>query len=356
VQETSGYRKLSGYENEAGGYEHPSYAGQPYIAGTHYHIVQPRGTIDTTFNTLGRSGRIVLWVTFGLFYCFAGFFFWRAFKCHKCACHPKISERYHAFLSQPLFLSGVICLIAALSYLSMAAEVGFYTRCCDGRQFFFARYIDWVLTTPLLLHTIVYFAGACDDTFIYLFFMDILMIVSGLIGSLVCDDWKWFFFGFAILTFIPILHYICHLKSCEVNSRFDYALFFWNYGNMCNLTAFIWFLYPVVFVLAEIRHTLSVNGETFFYAILDFFSKIVLSLLVANCRCIYTLDHFDERELFNALEGAGMSIRGKPRYGNEYEESKKHSKYGESPKHSKYGESPKSIGYGDSPRSSHRSY
>ena len=47
---------------------------------------------------------------------------------------------------------------------------GSYTRCSDGRTFFYARYIDWVITTPIMLHGLCEFAGAADDVFIYLFF------------------------------------------------------------------------------------------------------------------------------------------------------------------------------------------
>merc|ERR1712100_50682 len=82
-----------------------------------------------------------------------------------------------AFLSGPAMVEGFVCLIASLAYLTMATGHGYYTR-CDGRQFYFARYIDWVLTTPLMLHSLVHFAGASDDTFIYMFFMDVLMIVA----------------------------------------------------------------------------------------------------------------------------------------------------------------------------------
>merc|ERR1712010_350437 len=136
--------------------------------------------------------------------------------------------RLRAFLSGPAMVEGFVCLIASLAYLTMATGHGYYTR-CDGRQFYFARYIDWVLTTPLMLHSLVHFAGA----------------------SVVDGGFKWFFFAFAILTFLPVIHYICWLRSKVVDARFDYSLFFWNYSTMANLTAFAWFAYPIVWVLCE---------------------------------------------------------------------------------------------------------
>ena len=56
----------------------------------------------------------------------------------------------------------------------MAANSGYCTRCSDGRQFY-ARYIDWVLATPIMLHDPYRFSNAADDTFMYIF-VDALMI------------------------------------------------------------------------------------------------------------------------------------------------------------------------------------
>merc|ERR1711918_61376 len=111
-----------------------------------------------------------------------------------------------------------------------------------------------------MIHSLTEFAGAADDTFIYLFFMDILMIISGLIASVVETSFKWFFFAFAILTFIPVIYYICWLRSKVVNLNFDYSLFFWNYATMANLTAFAWFCYPIVWIIAEGAGTISADG------------------------------------------------------------------------------------------------
>merc|ERR1712216_678485 len=144
-----------------------------------------------------------------------------------------------------------------------------------------------VLTTPLMLHSLVHFAGGSDDTFIYMFFMDILMIVAGLVASVVEDGFKWFFFAFAILTFIPVIYYICWLRSKVVNVNFDYSLFFWNYATMANLTAFAWFCYPIVWIIAEGTGTISADGEAIVYAVLDIISKALLGMFMLSARSIY---------------------------------------------------------------------
>ena len=83
-----------------------------------------------------------------------------------------------------------ICLIASLAYLAMATGNGIYVRTFDNREFFYARYIDWFFTTPLQLTDLLGFAGAGPNTTNFLLGVDILMIVSGLIGAFFSGDGK----------------------------------------------------------------------------------------------------------------------------------------------------------------------
>merc|ERR1719231_818066 len=76
-----------------------------------------------------------------------------------------------------------ITAIASLAYLTMATGHGAYIRPFDGREFFYARYIDWAFTTPLQLLDICGFAGASNDQTIWLLGVDFLMIIAGLIGA-----------------------------------------------------------------------------------------------------------------------------------------------------------------------------
>ena len=60
-----------------------------------------------------------------------------------------------------------------------------------NRSIFYARYIDWVITTPLLLMDLLLTAGMPWPTIIYVIFWDEVMIVTGLIGALVSTRYKW---------------------------------------------------------------------------------------------------------------------------------------------------------------------
>ena len=170
-------------------------------------------------------------------------------------------------------------------------------------MFFFARYIDWIVTTPLMLHALCHFAHAPDEIWSFMVFSDIVMIVSGLIASTITGAEKWVFFAFSILAFIPILYYICHLRGQVVDNRtrnrntgmlihhdqpdaiyLPYIWFFGNYHFIADLTVVAWFLYPVIWILAEGTGHLSVTGEAIAYAVLDFVAKGVFGWFIVNSR------------------------------------------------------------------------
>ena len=64
-------------------------------------------------------------------------------------------------------------------------------------QVYWARYVDWTFTTPLLLTHLIIFAGLAWQQWVFILLCDVGMIVTGLFGNLVTDHsrWAWFVFG-----------------------------------------------------------------------------------------------------------------------------------------------------------------
>ena len=77
--------------------------------------------------------------------------------------------------------------IAAASYLSMFLGFGVTEVTLtngETRPIYWARYADWLLTTPLLLLDLNLLAGADRDTIQTLAVLDVFMIGTGLVGAL----------------------------------------------------------------------------------------------------------------------------------------------------------------------------
>lgn len=62
------------------------------------------------------------------------------------------------------------------------------------RQIYYARYIDWTLTTTLLLLSLLLLTGLPLSVIFITLFFNILMIVCGLLGALTRSRYKWGYF------------------------------------------------------------------------------------------------------------------------------------------------------------------
>ena len=188
---------------------------------------------------------------------------------------PEGKRKYH------IITFGVTA-IASLAYLTMATGYGVYYRGFDGREFFYARYVDWAFTTPLQLLDIIGFAGAPDDTAMWLLGMDFLMIVSGLIGAFIEGSEKWFFWFFGMCMFMPILHALfAGLKGSAANKSAACQKVF---GQISMLTAISWSAYPIVWALAEGSGSITPDEEAILYTILDIIAKSVFGFLIVSAR------------------------------------------------------------------------
>jgi len=319
----SGYRRLGGESDNTYGYEAPAQeaapAAQEYSAAPAAYSTEaeprceslsaPHGNyVDTRNNRVSRSGTIALWVGFVLLFLPAVYYINRYLfytyivdegKDHRIG--SKVGKAVLKFLAEPSLICGVVCFIASLAYLAMATHHGFYVRCCDGREFYYARYLDWIITTPLMLHALCYLGGFDDDMWHFLFFQDILMIAAGLIGSTVCTSDKWIFFAFSMLNFLPIIYYLCQRKNRAIdNNIYDAAgnkkvelkdgavlphiWFLVSFNNAMRLTVLAWCLYPVVWILAEGTGTISSNGEAIFYTVLDVIAKTGFGFIISTSK------------------------------------------------------------------------
>lgn len=59
------------------------------------------------------------------------------------------------------------------------------------RQIFYVRYIDWFITTPLLLADLLLTCGLPTPTILYVILANEVMVVTGLVGALVKSSYKW---------------------------------------------------------------------------------------------------------------------------------------------------------------------
>jgi len=115
------------------------------------------------------------------------------------------------------YITAGIVMVAAIAYFTMGSNLGFtpirveYSRnnpVVRGtyREIFYVRYIDWMITTPLLLLDLLLTAGMPWPSILWVILVDWVMIVTGLVGALVVSDYKWGFFAFGKSAHYNIQH------------------------------------------------------------------------------------------------------------------------------------------------------
>ena len=184
------------------------------------------------------------------------------------------------------YVSLILCGIASLSYLSMATHNGYVVR-PDGRVFFYARYIDWLLTTPLLLYDLAAVAGLERGKTFGVIGLDILMVIFGLIGALsLSPDWRWLFWAFGMLTFAPIVYVLWStFETQAVEGADDRARKL--YSKLLSLTVITWAAYPVVWAVGEGAGVIDQTSEVLMYMILDVIAKGVFAFLLLHHQRTY---------------------------------------------------------------------
>lgn len=230
------------------------------------------------------------------------------------------------------YITAGITAIACIAYFAMGSNLGQlpilvewarphsrWVRGAGTREVFYARYIDWAITTPLLLLELLITAGVPTPTILITLLADLLMIVCGLIGALTQTGYKWgfFTFGMAALLFIAYELLFDARRRANVLGG-DPKKTFWTCGVWLLM---LWFLYPIAWGLSEGGNVIHPDSEAIFYGILDVLSKIGFAGLLlwghrkttprSLGRNIREPDQVAEKQQHgNGIEGSHSNISG----------------------------------------------
>lgn len=175
-----------------------------------------------------------------------------------------------------------VTLTAMCSYFAMATGDGRFTL-ESGRDVFYARYIDWSITTPMLLLGLA--LSSLHTPFrrwailLGLMWTDVFMILTGVAASFspvgTSQKWIWFFISGGAQLFIYICIWTTLRKEAEKSGHEAAKVFKKN----ATFLSIIWFFYPVNFALgSEGLQTYGVETSVAIYAIMDVIAKVVYGI------------------------------------------------------------------------------
>jgi len=248
-----------------------------------------------TFERAEDAGKTTLWVVFVLMLLSTLVLSYLSWKT------PVQKRLFH-------IITTFITAFATLSYFAMATGSGVsYTHFVIRethkhvpttyehvfRQVYWARYVDWSITTPLLLLDLSFLAGISGANILVAIVADLVMILTGLFAALVeKNSVKWGWYAMACLAYLVILYILIipGRRSASTVSSSTYKLF----TAIGTFTIVLWTMYPIVWGVADGARLVSVDAEIMAYAVLDVLAKAVFGfwLLFAHGRKVENLGGF----------------------------------------------------------------
>ena len=193
---------------------------------------------------------------------------------------------FWAMSRRPAGVPGLEYMVALLipvwsgaAYVAMGA--GQATVEVAGRTVYFARYIDWAVTTPLLLLALsltAMYRGPKNKTLIAgLMATDFIMIVSGLVADLSEGPMRFVWFVFGCVNFLIILYLIWGPLFNIAKSRGPRHA--QGFRNLALFLSVLWVIYPTAWYIGPSGIGLvGSTTEWLLFTATPFFSKVVFSL------------------------------------------------------------------------------
>ncbi|WP_419181147.1 bacteriorhodopsin [Haloarcula litorea] len=164
----------------------------------------------------------------------------------------------------------VIPAFAGLSYVGMALGIGTIT--VEGTQFVGLRYLDWVVTTPLLVGYVGFVAGASRRAIAGVMIADALMIACGAGAVLTTGPSKWVLFGVSSVFHVSLFACLYYVFPRQVpDEPRQLGLF----SLLKNHIGLLWLAYPFVWLAgpAGLGYT-TIAGTDITFAFLDVMAKV----------------------------------------------------------------------------------
>lgn len=179
--------------------------------------------------------------------------------------------------------------IAAASYLSMFFGFGLTQVPLEsGRviDVYWARYADWLFTTPLLLLDIGLLAGASNRDIGALVGLDAFMIVTGLAATLMKTSVaRYAFWTISTIAMVLLLYFLFAVFTEAASDLDEDAK--GTFNVLRNLILVAWTLYPIVWLLGtEGAGVVSLYVETLMFMVLDVTAKVGFGFILLSSRSI----------------------------------------------------------------------
>ena len=174
----------------------------------------------------------------------------------------------------------VIPVWSGLAYTAMAMGQGIIE--VNGETVYLARYLDWLVSTPLIIFVLassgMFFRPLDNTTIFTLIALDVIMILSGLFADLSADGgtrWFWYIVGCVCLALIfALLWTRVRREAYAHNEEIGDA-----YVRICTFFTAMWLGYPAIWAAGPSGFgAIGRETELILFVLLPIVSKVGFSI------------------------------------------------------------------------------
>lgn len=194
--------------------------------------------------------------------------------------HLYLGRNVAVYQDRFFVMATAITLIAGTAYLAMALGMGRVT--VNGEEIFVIRYLDWLLTTPLILVLLGILANANRSTITSLIGLDVYMIVTGALGAVAGPLWQaLLWWTISTVAFLILLYLLLGVLSRGASEQPDDLVGI--YKRLRNLTVVLWSIYPVIWIAGTHGFgVLPTTVESVSFVVLDVLAKVVFGFILLS--------------------------------------------------------------------------
>jgi len=226
-------------------------------------------------------------------------------------------------------LTSAITTFAAISYYAMAIGDGITLRetmVTDHhkhgvpnthhslfREVYWARYVDWSLTTPLILVDLALLAGLNGANITIAVLADLIVVLTGLFAALTTgtDRARWGYYAMSCIAYLVVLYQLTCNGRQKVRTKDKKTALF--YTLIAGFTIILWTIYLIIWGVTDSSISVKIDCEIMAYAVLDVLAKPVFGFWL-----LFTHDAMAESS--SSIEGFwshGLSSEGAIRVGED---------------------------------------
>jgi bacteriorhodopsin len=184
---------------------------------------------------------------------------------------------------------GVIVLVTAgIAYFAMGSALGRTAVEIEfshannfplgtTRSIWYVRYIDWVITTPALLLSLLLASALPLSDILTIIFFDLVMIITGLVGALIPSRYKWAFWCIGLVSQFYIWWAL--LVPARSSAKMLGGTFQKTFTISAAILSFLWIGYPIAWGVADGGNVITADSEMIFYGVLDVLAKPVFLMI-----------------------------------------------------------------------------